>query len=138
MPSPNIVDAVSEAREIITSRVAELEEELGHLQRALVQLDGAEPSASGGGLGPRESKRRSKPKARKPVRGSRRAKRGQRRTELLAAIKKMPQATVPELADAVGIPAGQVYGLVRKAEADNRITKKGQGFVVKSEGEKDG
>jgi hypothetical protein len=40
MSSPNIADAVSEAREI-TSRVAELEEELGHLQRALVQLDGA-------------------------------------------------------------------------------------------------
>lgn len=43
----------------------------------------------------------------------------------------MSGASAAELADAIGIGSNQVHGLIRKAEADGRIEKKGQGYAPK-------
>lgn len=119
-----IKDAVGEARTIIGARINELHEELGHLERALKQLDGAEASAE---IRKPPGKDRAKPKLPKPAK---RAKRGQRQEELLAIIKKMPGASAAELADRIGIKSTQAHGLIRKAEAGKLVKKKGQGFEV--------
>lgn len=63
---------------------------------------------------------------------SKRAKRGQRQAELLAMIAKMSGASASELANAIGIKSTQVHALIREAEAEGRIKKKGQGYALKA------
>jgi hypothetical protein len=131
-------DALDDARQLIQSRLADLDVEARQLERALVGL--------GEGSGPRRRRpgrpakrvsaeasapRTPKPSASRKPGGAKRAKRGQRQEELLAAIKKMRGASPAELADAIGIGSNQAYGLIRKAEADGQIKKKGQGYALK-------
>ena len=126
-----VTDTIDDARKLIESRLAEIEAEGGRLERALTSL-------GEGSVTPRRSPRRAaKPgpsATSKPKRGPRkrlapkRAKRGQRQAELLATIKKMSGASASELADAIGIKPTQVHALIRKAEAERKIKKKGQGF----------
>jgi hypothetical protein len=44
----------------------------------------------------------------------------------------MSGASPAELADAIGIGSNQAYGLIRKAEADGLVEKKGQGYALKA------
>jgi hypothetical protein len=132
-------DVLDDARNLIQSRLTDLEVEAKQLERALEGLgDGSSqrhrrpgrPAKRVSAEAPASTK--PKPRAARKPRGSKRAKRGQRQEELLAAIKKMRGASPAELADAIGIGSNQAYGLIRKAEADGRITKKGQGYALKS------
>jgi sugar-specific transcriptional regulator TrmB len=121
-----------EIRNLINTRLAQIEEESGRLQRALEQLA---PTA---GQGRRENsggRRKFKVPARRPARVPRgpkakRAARGERQRQLLDAIKKMPGASPNELADAVGVGSTQVYGMLRSLEGKGEIKKKGQGFKI--------
>jgi DNA-binding MarR family transcriptional regulator len=60
-----------------------------------------------------------------------RAPRGQRREQLLAAIKAKPGARPSELAGELGVAPGQVSTLLAKARAENLIVKKGAGYALK-------
>jgi DNA-binding MarR family transcriptional regulator len=60
-----------------------------------------------------------------------RAARGQRRKELLAAIKASPGARPSELAKTIGIKPTQVHALIAKAKAEKLITRRGQGYAIK-------
>jgi hypothetical protein len=106
---------------LLETRLGELRTEEKKLTEALRQL--------GGGAGRSDGKTA----ARKPRRRRRagRVARGQRREELLTAIKAKPGAPVAEIASEMGISPGQVYGLVSKARADKLIVKKGKGFAAK-------
>lgn len=130
-------DVLDDARALIESRLAEIAAEAGRLERAVARL-------GEGSVRPRRGVGRpAKPDASAPTpsrpkrspgkrRAPKRAKRGQRQEELLAAIKKMSGASPAELADAIAISQSQAYGLIRKAEAAGKIGKKGQGFVLKA------
>lgn len=124
-------NAVNDARKLIQARMAELHQELGYLKRALEQLDGADGSskpakARGRGRGRGRAKAAGRRK-----RSSKRAARGQRREQLLAAIKTNPGAGASDLAKEIGVKPGQVYGLLRKAQADKLIAKDGKGYKLK-------
>lgn len=58
--------------------------------------------------------------------------RGQRREELLAALKANPGARPAELATAIGISANQVHGLLVKARAEKVVVKKGKGYALRT------
>ena len=128
-------DVLDEARKLIESRLAEIEAETNKLERAVASLgEGSVTPRRGRGRPkkPGASATPSRPRRGPGKRRSpKRARRGQRQAELLAAIKKMSGASAAELADAIGIGSNQVYGLIRKAEADGQIEKKGQGFALK-------
>lgn len=126
---PNTID---DARRLIESRLSELEAEAKQLERALVSL--------GEGSGPRR-RRRGRPTAAaapaKPKRTpaprrkrSKRVPRGQRRQELLAAIKATPGARPSELAKSIGIRSTQIHALIAKARAEKLIVKKGDGYAL--------
>ena len=68
-----------------------------------------------------------KPKSKPARRSSKRAPRGQRRTELLASIEKHPEYKPSEHAKAMNVSPNQVYGLVRKLQAERKITKTAKG-----------
>jgi hypothetical protein len=131
-------DAIDDARQLIQSRLADLDVEAKQLERALASLgEGSGPRRRRPGrpakaaTAPAPGSTKPKPRASRKPGGAKRAKRGQRQEELLAAVKKMRGASPAELADAIGIGSNQAYGLIRKAEADGRIKKKGQGYALK-------
>ena len=130
-------DALDDARSLIQSRLTDLDAEAKSLERALVSLgEGSAPKRRPGRPRKRAVAATSappKPKrsgARKP-KGVKRAPRGRRREELLAAIKAEPGARPSALAKSIGIKPTQVHALIAKARAEKLIVKRGKGYAVK-------
>ncbi|MCW2980478.1 MAG: hypothetical protein JWO14_2205 [Solirubrobacterales bacterium] len=130
-----MTDTIDDARQLIQSRLADISAEARQLERALVGL----------GEGTVRKRRRGRPRGsapalvtppkrkrapRKPKR-AKRAARGQRREELLAAIKANPGARPSALAKEMGVRPTQVSVLIAKARADKLVVKKGNGYALK-------
>ena len=129
-------NAIDDARQLIRSRLAELDAEAKSLERALASL----------GQGERPGRRRlgrprkraaaatSAPAKRRTARhrkSTKRAPRGQRREQLLAALKANPGARAAELARSMKVKPTQVHALIHKARADKLIVKRGNGYALK-------
>jgi hypothetical protein len=130
-----VPDTIDDARQLIESRLAELEIEAEQLERALGSLgEGSGPRRrrrgrpTGAAAAPAKPKRTPAPRRKR----SKRAARGQRRDELLAAIKATPGARPSELAKAIGVNPPQVHALIAKARAEKLIVKKGDGYAPKA------
>jgi hypothetical protein len=129
---------IDDARQLIKSRLAEIEAEVRQLERAVVSMgEGSEPRPRR----PRRSPKRagaatsapSKPKRRQaaPKRDAgKRAARGRRREQLLAAIKAAPGARPSELAKSIGVRPTQVHALIARARAEKLIVKSGKGYAL--------
>jgi hypothetical protein len=105
-----MTDSIQGARDLIAARITEIHSEEQRLRAALTEL--------GGEAAPARRPRKAgapKRKARK------RARRGQRREEVLAAVKKMPGASAADLGREVGISTNQAYGLVRRLLKDSQL-----------------
>jgi hypothetical protein len=132
-----VSEAIDDARRLIESRLADIDAEARQLKRAVTSM------GKGGRRGrPPRSRNRvgavgsapSKPKrrvARKPGAGKR-AARGQRREELLAALEANPGGRPSELAKQMGVRPTQVSVLIAKARADKLVVKKGEGYALKA------
>jgi hypothetical protein len=112
-------DAIDAARGVLEGRLEEIESEAAKLRSALQSL-GVERTAPASGRGP-------KPKRRKR-RGAKRAPRGQRRQEFLAAAKQSPGATAAEIGKQLGISTNQAYALGQRLLKDGEVKKKGKGY----------
>ena len=125
---PNTID---DARNLIQSRLADLDAEAKRLERALAGLgEGSGRSRRPGR--PRRSAAATSAPPKPKRRGSRkRAARGQRREELLVAIKASPGARPSELAKEMGVRSTQVSVLIAKARADKLVINKGEGYALK-------
>lgn len=108
-------ETIERLRQLITDRLRDIESETGKLERALAEM------------GPKARRR--------PGAGKRRAraKRGQRREQLLAAIKAKPGSRSGELAKEIGIPATQVAALLSKLRAEKLAVKVGRGYEIKEQ-----
>lgn len=127
---PTIID---DARRLIRSRLADLDAEAKSLERALGSLGKGSgprrrrlgrPKRAAAGATPRPKGRSSR------KRKSARAPRGQRRKQLLAAIKANPGARPAELAGAIGVKPPQVHTLIGKARDDGLIARRGRGYAL--------
>jgi hypothetical protein len=126
-------DTIARARTLIQARLAELEAEAKKLERALASM--------GERIAPRRRPGRpkkaatapakAKPRATHKRKSAKRAPRGQRREQLLAAIKAKPGARPSELASAIGVSSNQVHGLIKAGRKDKLLVKKGKGYVLK-------
>lgn len=119
---PETIDAV---RKLISERLSELETETARLELALKSIGGRDGSR------PTAPKSKSKKVAAKSRRRRAQAPRGQRREQLLEAIKAKPGIRPSELAAVIGISPGQVSGLLSKVRAQKLIVKKGAGYALK-------
>lgn len=129
-------DPIADARNLIQSRLAELDDEAKALERALANL--GEGSALKRRPG-RPSKRTAAPtlepahpkrRATRKRKAAKRAPRGQRREQLLAAIKANPGARPVGLAEAIGVKPTQVHALIAKLRAEKSIVKHGKGYAL--------
>lgn len=115
-----MADGLEQARRAIQDRLRELEDESDRLREALAKLG---PN----GNAPRAARLRT-------TRGSRRrAKRGERQSQFLAAVEKHPGAKAPEIAKEMGVEPAHVYTLARRLHAAGKVKKqRGGGYALKS------
>jgi len=112
-----MTQGIDAARSLIESRLREIEEEARSLQRALGLLSGL-----GAPTPARPTRRRRK--------GGRRAPRGQRREQFLAAVKAKPGATAAEVGKKIGISTNQAYALGQRLLRGGEVKKSGKGYSI--------
>lgn len=117
-------EAIEDARQLIETRLGEIEGEAAGLRDALAGLGGdvARP-----GRPKRSPSRPAKAGARK---GRRRAPRGQRQIEVLEAARKDPGSTAADLGRAIGISTNQAYALCKRMLNAGDLKKQGKGYVT--------
>lgn len=107
---------IDRARELIESRLDQLERERDQLREALTHLGGGAPRA--------RRTRAAGPTA------SGRAGRGQRQAEFLEKVQANPGASVPDLAREMGVQPQQLYAIVRRLTAGGTLAKRDGTYVV--------
>jgi transposase-like protein len=110
-----MTDTLSQARQLIERRLSELQAEAARLDKALREL-------SSDNMRPTEGSAR---KVRK------RAPRGQRQRDFLAAVEAKPGIRASEVAQEIGVSANQAYALANKLRKQKKIRKSGKGYRVK-------
>ena len=108
---------IDRARELIESRLEQLDRERDQLREALAHLGGS-------------SARRRRGPGRPPGRSGKRAGRGQRQAEFLEQVQANPGASVPDLAREMGVQPQQLYAIVRRLIAGGALAKRDGTFVV--------
>jgi hypothetical protein len=129
-----VPNPISAARQLIQSRLVELDAEASSLRKALASL-GERPAPRRRPGRPKAASAapaKSKPRAAGKRKNSKRAPRGQRREQLLGAIKANPGARPADLAREIGISANQVHVLIARAKAEKLIITRGKGYAVKA------
>jgi DNA invertase Pin-like site-specific DNA recombinase len=111
------VDVLDQARKAIEARLRELEDEARHLRDALGSLD--------------HHRLRGRRRPATTKRTTRRAPRGQRQQQFLAAVKKSPGAPVSEIAKEMGAAPSQLYPIARRLRQKGEIRKQGKGYAIK-------
>lgn len=115
-----VSDTIERAGALLRARLGEIEKEATRLQEALRSLDGGVPTKA--------LRRRRRTKARRSR--SKRAARGQRPKQFLAAVAANPKATVSEIAKEIGVSANQAGSLARRLEAKGEIKRSKRGFSI--------
>ena len=111
-------DAIQSARRVLESRLAEIDAEAGKLRSALRSLGGKSTASTSSSAAPKPRRRLR----------SKRAPRGQRRQQFLAAAKKRPGSTAGEVGKEIGISTSQAYALGQRLLKDKEVKKSGKGF----------
>jgi hypothetical protein len=127
-----VADVIDRAAEAIKARLQELHDEERRLRQALTSL--GPHSGDGRRKAPRRRRRKAaaSKKAASSSRSTKRAARGQRREQFLAAVKETPGRTATELAEAIGVSPSQANTLARKAHADKLVTKRKKKYYPRS------
>lgn len=105
----------------LETRLEELLLEEKQLQAALAEM--------GDGRG--ATQRQPKAQGRRRRKGAR-ARRGQRREELLMALKDQPGARPMELSGKLGISSAQVSTLLKSVRKEKLVIKRGRGYALRS------
>jgi len=124
-----VATKLDEARRLLATRLQEIEEEREQLIATIAQLDRI--GAGAGSAPPRKSTRKSTASRRGRRSGARkRAPRGKREEQLLSSISAHPDFRVADHAREVGVKPQQLYPILNRLKAENRITKKDDKYTV--------
>jgi transposase-like protein len=107
------MELIDRIRKDIDDRLEELRPQIEEIPRLEAALAALEASSAGASAGPR-----------------RRARRGQRREELLQLVAGNPQITIAEAARQMGVSSPQVSTLVRRLEEEGVLERADGRFVV--------
>jgi transposase-like protein len=118
-----MANVIHEARQGLTAALHEIEREEKRLLRALRSLEGRVPG---------RDRRRARARRSGP-RKAKRAPKGKRREQFLAAVKEQPGITVAQAAKKVGVPASQLYPVARSLHKEKAISKRGAGYRIKAQ-----
>lgn len=110
-------------RKLVRKRIADIEDETKRLEKALASLGrgGSASASSAARPSGAQAKRR---------RSTKRAPRGQRPKQFLAAVEANPTASIEEIAKVMGVSLAQARAVARRLQAQGTITPAGKGFRV--------
>jgi hypothetical protein len=130
MPSTSKV--LDEARDLVTKRLAELNDERKRLERALVELGGGGKKAGRRPGRPRGSTSKSKSKssaaAKKGPRRRRKRRGGTRADQAVTLIQQNPGITASEIAKQMKIKPNYLYRVLSDLEKQKLVKKKGRTY----------
>jgi Winged helix-turn-helix DNA-binding len=126
MPSTSKV--LDEARDLVTKRLAELDDERKRLERALAELGGKARKAGRRPGRPRGSSSKSSAKAKKGTRRQRKRRGGTRADQAVSLIQKNPGITASEIAKSMKIKPNYLYRVLSDLEKQKRVKKKGRTY----------
>ena len=131
MPSTSRV--LDEARDLVTKRLAELDNERKRLERALAELGGKAARKAGRRPGRPKGRRKgstaTKSKSSTAKKGRRRKRRGGTRADqAVALIKQNPGITASEIAKSMKIKPNYLYRVLSDLEKQKRVKKKGRSY----------
>jgi len=133
MPSTSRV--LDEARDLVTKRLAELDDERKRLERALAELGGKAARKAGRrpGRRPGRPKGSSSKKSTTAKKGTRRRKRrgGTRADQAVKLIQQNPGITASEIAKSMKIKPNYLYRVLSDLEKQKRVKKKGRTYSAK-------
>jgi DNA invertase Pin-like site-specific DNA recombinase len=126
MPSTSRV--LDEARDLVTKRLAELDDERKRLERALAELGGK--AARKAGRRPGRPKGSTSKKSTAAKKGTRRRKRrgGTRADQAVNLIQQNPGITASEIAKSMKIKPNYLYRVLSDLEKQKRVKKKGRTY----------
>jgi len=130
---PSTTHVLDEARDLVTRRLAELDEERRRLERALSELGGKAIR------GARRKGRRGRPKGsgakktKKRATTTRRRKRsgGTRANQAVKLVEKNPGISASEIAKKMKIKPNYLYRVLGELEKEGRVKKKGRAYSAK-------
>ena len=133
MPSTSRV--LDEARDLVTKRLAELDDERKRLERALSELGGkaarkARKAGRRPGRRPGRPKGSTSKKSTTAKKGTRRRKRrgGTRADQAVNLIKQNPGITASEIAKSMKIKPNYLYRVLSDLEKQKSVKKKGRTY----------
>ncbi len=127
MPSTSKV--LDEARDLVTRRLAELDDERKRLERALAELGGKAKKAGRRPGRPKGSSSKSKPAAAKKATRRRRKRRGGTRADqAVNLIKQNPGITASDIAKTMKIKPNYLYRVLSDLEKQKKVKKKGRTY----------
>ena len=130
---PSTTHVLDEARDLVTKRLAELDEERRRLERALSELGGKAIKRA------RRKGRRGRPKGsgakktKKRATTTRRRKRsgGTRANQAVKLVEKNPGISASEIAKKMKIKPNYLYRVLGELEKEGRVKKKGRSYSAK-------
>jgi predicted HTH transcriptional regulator len=130
MPSTSRV--LDEARDLVTKRLAELDDERKRLERALAELGGKAARKAGRrpGRRPGRPKGSTSKKSTTAKKGTRRRKRrgGTRADQAVKLIQQNPGITASEIAKSMKIKPNYLYRVLSDLEKQKRVKKNGRTY----------
>jgi sugar-specific transcriptional regulator TrmB len=127
---PTTSKVLDEARDLVTKRLGELDDERKRLERALAELGGkAARKARKAGRRPGRPKGSTSKKSAAAKKGRRRKRRGGTRADqAVALIKQNPGITASEIAKSMKIKPNYLYRVLSDLEKQKRVKKKGRTY----------
>ena len=132
---PSTSGVLNEARDLVTKRLAELDDERKRLERALAELGGKAARKAGrrSGRRPGRPKGSTSKKAKKSTgakKSTRRRKRrgGTRADQAVKLIQQNPGITASEIAKSMKIKPNYLYRVLSDLEKQKRVKKKGRTY----------
>ncbi len=119
MPSTNVLD---EARELVSKRLADLDEERKRLERALAELGGKATRRSPGRPRGSKSSAAATPRRRRKRRG------GTRADQAVGLIEREPGISASDVAKKMKIKPNYLYRVLGDLEKEGRVKKQGRQY----------
>jgi len=121
---PSTTHVLDEARDLVTRRLAELDEERKRLERALAELGGKATGRPGRRPGrPRGSGSKATTAPRR-----RRRRKGTRADQAVSLVEGSPGISAADVAKAMKIKPNYLYRVLGDLEKEGRVTKKGRQY----------
>jgi DNA invertase Pin-like site-specific DNA recombinase len=119
---PSTTHVLDEARDLVTKRLAELDDERKRLERALAEL--------GGKVTARAGRRPGRPRGSgaKKAGAPRRRRKGTRADQAVALVEGNPGISASDIAKSMKIKPNYLYRVLGDLEKEGRVSKKGRQY----------